>query len=151
MKTRLRKTSGFTLIEIIIVVVILGILAAIALPRLTENMDKARAAEAFNIGGDLGKALDRCITDETGGARVPADGDEANCDSYAELSFTDPSGASTNFTYTVADAGAGLVNLHAALKVPNAAAADVIDFTYNIIDGSTDKSCGGKLAKMCKN
>lgn len=40
--------SGFTLIEIMVVVVIIGILASVVVPRIMDNPDKARAAKAKN-------------------------------------------------------------------------------------------------------
>lgn len=40
------RQAGFTLIEIMVVVVILGILAAIVVPRLTDQPERARVAKA---------------------------------------------------------------------------------------------------------
>ncbi len=52
------KQSGFTLIEIMVVVVIIGILASVVVPRIMDNPDKARAAKARNDIQALGGALD---------------------------------------------------------------------------------------------
>ena len=52
------KQSGFTLIEIMVVVVIIGILASVVVPRIMDNPDKARVAKAKNDIQAIGGALD---------------------------------------------------------------------------------------------
>ncbi|MFA5388246.1 MAG: prepilin-type N-terminal cleavage/methylation domain-containing protein [Candidatus Omnitrophota bacterium] len=51
--------KGFTLLELLIVVIILGVLASIALPQYTATIEKARSGEAVINIGAIRVALDR--------------------------------------------------------------------------------------------
>jgi general secretion pathway protein G len=53
-----KAQSGFTLIEIMVVVVIIGILASVVVPRIMDNPDKARKAKAQNDIRALESALE---------------------------------------------------------------------------------------------
>lgn len=53
-----QKRSGFTLVEIMLVVVIIGALAAMIIPRLSGRSDQAKAAVAkADIQGNIATAL----------------------------------------------------------------------------------------------
>ncbi len=45
-RVEMRRLRGFTLIEVMVVVVILSILAAVVVPRIMDNPDKARVVKA---------------------------------------------------------------------------------------------------------
>jgi general secretion pathway protein G len=53
-----KRPSGFTLIEIMVVVVILAVLGALVVPKILENVDKARVTRAQSDIRAIETALD---------------------------------------------------------------------------------------------
>ena len=54
----LRNSSGFTLIEIMLVVIIIGVLAAMVVPRFAGRTEQAKVARASSDIAAIGLALD---------------------------------------------------------------------------------------------
>ena len=76
-----RVQRGFTLIELMIVVAIIGILAAIAIPQYQDYVTRSRWSDNFQTIGPLKQAIAECGQNQNGDFTTPA-----NCGTLAGLS-----------------------------------------------------------------
>ena len=113
-----QSQKGFTLIELMIVIAIIGILAAIALPQYQTYTKKARFSEVVLAASSAKGLVDVCF--QTRGA-----GDLDNCDTPALVGL-DTTGAAAGthvLSVTVGDAG-----------VVTAVGADTVDDVNYILN-----------------
>lgn len=55
----IQERDGFTLVELTVVVVIIGVLTAFAVPRFMDSVERSKAAEAYNFLASVRAAQDR--------------------------------------------------------------------------------------------
>lgn len=94
-----KKVSGFTLIEVMIVVAILAILASIALPSYTEHMVKSRRTDVQRLLVSRAQDLERYFT--ANGRYVTAAGGTTCGGTDAGNSFYAVATACTDTTFTI--------------------------------------------------
>lgn len=106
----MNKQRGFTLIEIMVTVAIIGILVAIALPSYQEHLKKGRRADAQAFLSDIANKQQQYIFD----ARTYALGGTA----FTDLGVVVPTSVANFYTVTVTPAAATIPPSFTVTAVP---------------------------------
>jgi type IV pilus assembly protein PilA len=109
---RTQKSKGFTLIELMIVVAIIGILAAIAIPNFIGMQKRAKTSEAKSSLGEV-RTLEEAYRAEVDAyigvppmAEIPVGlhtDNDADADNMAEIGFHPKGVTRYAYTFTAAD------------------------------------------------
>lgn len=97
-----KAAKGFTLIELVVVITILGILAAFAFPRFAALETEARAATVEGLAGSVRSAMTLAHSMELVGAAVTMEGNAITMvNGYPNLATIDDTLVDfTGFTYS---------------------------------------------------
>ena len=135
----MRKQQGFTLIELMIVVAIIGILAAIAIPAYQDYTIRAQVSEGLNLSGACKAAVTEYYQDQ---GAFPKNNATAGLEAAANIKG--------KYTQQVEVTGAGLCQAKFGVDA-NANIKDaVLTMTPNDNAGSVSWACSGDATLVDK-
>ena len=131
--------QGFTLIELMIVIAIIGILAAVALPAYQDYTIRAKVSEAIGFGGAAKTSVSECLISS-------GDSDDCNTNSEAGLD------AATDITSTVVESvavsdGTATNSIKVTIALQSTGSTDLDAESVEMLgtlnsNGGVDWSCG---------
>ena len=149
MKAQMQK--GFTLIELMIVVAIIGILAAVAIPAYQDYTARAQMTEAFSMTSGMKTSIAE-YAQINGiypvGTTFPSHTDLAVAGKYADAAVTSGTGV---ITITMKEAGtvsAGVAGKQVVLTPPQTLSAATTSFVFECSSTDIDQKY---LPKSCKS
>ncbi len=137
-----KKNTGFTLIELITAVAIIGILAAVAFPSYVEHLKRGKRTAAESFMRTLGNNEEQQMLNTRCYFNYPTD---ASC---APPSITIPSEVSTNYTVTIATS-AGPPPGYTITATPTSTFSDAKCGTLSVTNTGTKNSTGTDTVSNC--
>merc|ERR1712100_861900 len=127
-----KSSKGFTLVELLVVVVIVGILSAVALPQFFSQTKKAAATEGTQQASSIAKQASAYYLEN--GAIASGDA-HTQCSAYAGTIKDD----NTNFTYACSGTKTAFVVTATGRKGNDNTEGVTVTFTGNLTDGTFSK------------